>query len=191
MPGSTQVPGERCFVFVYRAVTFFGRLSHTFLLTKHFLTLMFQALQPRLSKLSQFGLFPFRSPLLRESFLFLWVLRCFSSPGSLHASYIFRCGYCWFATVGFPIRTSPDQYLFTAPRSLSQCPTSFIGIWRQGIHRKPLVASVVIRRTRPSLVLLRFMTWPTLKNIDFQIDSISIQFLRFCHETRWFRRAVF
>jgi hypothetical protein len=31
----------------------------------------------------RFGLFPFRSPLLRESsfFLFLGVLRCFSSPG--------------------------------------------------------------------------------------------------------------
>ena len=42
---------------------------------------------------------------------------------------------------GFPIRKSPDQRLFTAPRGLSQCPTSFIGTWRQGIHRKPLVAS--------------------------------------------------
>jgi hypothetical protein len=50
-------------------------------------------------------------------------------------------GYRGFATVGFPIRTSPDQRLFTASRGLSQCPTSFIGIWRQGIHRKPLVAS--------------------------------------------------
>ena len=35
----------------------------------------------------RFGLFPFRSPLLGESFfyfLFLRVLRCFSSPGSLY-----------------------------------------------------------------------------------------------------------
>ena len=39
-----------------------------------------------------FGLFPFRSPLLRECFLFLEVLRCFSSLGALHASYVFRCG---------------------------------------------------------------------------------------------------
>ena len=31
-----------------------------------------------------FGLFPFRSPLLRESFLFLRVLRCFSSPRAPH-----------------------------------------------------------------------------------------------------------
>jgi hypothetical protein len=41
---------------------------------------------------------------------------------------------------GFPIRRSPDQRLYTAPRGFSQCPTSFIGIWRQGIHRKPYVA---------------------------------------------------
>ncbi len=34
-----------------------------------------------------FGLFPVRSPLLRKSlrFLFLWLLRCFTSPGLLHA----------------------------------------------------------------------------------------------------------
>jgi hypothetical protein len=42
--------------------------------------------------------------------------------------------------VGFPIRISPDHRLYTAPRSFSQCPTSFIGTWRQGIHRKPLLA---------------------------------------------------
>ena len=37
----------------------------------------------------RFGLFPVRSPLLGESFLFLGVLRCFSSPGSLHPAYVF------------------------------------------------------------------------------------------------------
>ena len=42
-------------------------------------------LQPQPNKLDWFGLFPFRSPLLRKSFnyfLFLGVLRCFSSPRS-------------------------------------------------------------------------------------------------------------
>ena len=40
--------------------------------------------QPQRSKLHWFGLFRVRSPLLTESnfFLFLQVLRCFSSPGS-------------------------------------------------------------------------------------------------------------
>ena len=37
----------------------------------------------------RFGLVPFRSPLLGESFLFLGVLRCFSSPGSLDPAYVF------------------------------------------------------------------------------------------------------
>ena len=50
-----------------------------------------------------------------------------------------RC--CGNAAAGFPIRKSSDQRLYTATRGLSQCPTSFIGTWRQGIHRKPLVAS--------------------------------------------------
>ena len=40
----------------------------------------------------RFRLFQFRSPLLSESiafFLFLWVIRCFSSPGSLTNNYVF------------------------------------------------------------------------------------------------------
>ena len=40
--------------------------------------------------------------------------------------------------VGFPIRKSPDQSLFAAPRSLSQRITSFIASQHQGIHRMPL-----------------------------------------------------
>ena len=49
-----------------------------------------------------FDLFPFRSPLLRESFLFLGVLRCFSSPGALLAPYVFRCGSSGLILMGFP-----------------------------------------------------------------------------------------
>ena len=48
----------------------------------------------------------------------------------------------WFAAVGFPIRISSDHSLYTAPRGFSQCPTSFFGIWRLGIHHKPFVASL-------------------------------------------------
>ena len=39
-----------------------------------------------------FGLLRFRSPLLTESSLFLGVLRCFSSPGSLLMAYVFNHG---------------------------------------------------------------------------------------------------
>ena len=42
--------------------------------------------------------------------------------------------------VGFPIRKSPDQRVFAAPRGLSQLTTSFIAARRQGIHQMPLVA---------------------------------------------------
>ena len=57
-------------------------------------------------------------------------------------------GCRWFATAGFPIRISPDRRLYTASRGFSQCPTSFFGIWRLGIHHKLLLASFLIRRTR-------------------------------------------
>ncbi len=102
---------------------------------------MCQTLQPHSSKLEWFGLIPVRSPLLGEYFLFLRVLRCFSSPGSRLPVYVFNRRRHRFAVAGFPIRTSPDRSLYTAPRGLSQCPTSFIGAWRQGILRKLLVAS--------------------------------------------------
>jgi hypothetical protein len=45
-----------------------------------------------------------------------------------------------FPQVGFPIRESPDHSLLAAPRGLSQPATPFIGPWRLGIHRVPLVA---------------------------------------------------
>jgi hypothetical protein len=41
--------------------------------------------------------------------------------------------------VGCPIRKSPDQSLFAAPRSLSQRTTSFIASYRQGIHQTPFM----------------------------------------------------
>jgi hypothetical protein len=141
VPGSTQVSGGRRSVLAYGAVTLFGRLSHTFPLTDHFVTSICQTLQPRPCKQGRFGLIPVRSPLLGEYFLFLQVLRCFSSLGIPPPVYVFNWGYSRFARVSFLIRTSPDRSLYTAPRGLSQCSTSFIGIWHQGIHRKPLVAS--------------------------------------------------
>jgi hypothetical protein len=49
-----------------------------------------------------FGLFRFRSPLLAESSLFLGLLRCFSSPGSLRLR-----DNGVRPPLGFPIRTSP------------------------------------------------------------------------------------
>ena len=78
---------------------------------------------------SRFGLFRFRSPLLTESilFLFLRLLRCFTSPGIACFS-LFDSGKDdgRLRPPGYPIRKSPDQSVFAAPRSLSQLITSFI-----------------------------------------------------------------
>ena len=102
VPGGTQVPDGSQSVFAYGAVTLFGRLSHTFPLTDCFVTSTCRALQPRPCKQGRFELIPVRSPLLGESFLFLWVLRCFSSPGSLPQTYVFSKRILWVRHSRFP-----------------------------------------------------------------------------------------
>ena len=64
-------------------------------------------------------------------FLFLRVLRCFSSPGSLSL----RNSHRW---LGCPIRTSADHTVCAGPRGLSQLATSFIASESLGIPRTPL-----------------------------------------------------
>ena len=88
-----------------------------------------------------FGLLPGRSPLLGESFLFLALLRCFSSSGSLHAPMDSVRGRTPYRVRGCPIRRSSAHCVLSTPRRLSQLPTSFIGTQRLGIHRMPLLPS--------------------------------------------------
>ena len=127
VPGSTQEHGGRQSIFAYGAITLFGRLSHTFPLTDCFVTSICRSYNPE--PVNRFGLGC--SPFARH----YWGNNFFSS-GYLDVSVpqvpILKpmCsvrGHRWFATVGFPIRKSPDQRLYTASRGLSQCPTSFIG----------------------------------------------------------------
>ncbi len=69
-------------------------------------------------------------------FLFLSLLRCFSSGG-----WLLLCSRWYIFNIpGCPIRKSSDQSLFAAPRSLSQLTTSFIASQTQGIHHVPLFA---------------------------------------------------
>ena len=78
--------------FVYGALTLFGRpfqCRSPWLAIAHSVPESWQVLQPRLGEPNRFGLFPVRSPLLGEYSLFLGVLRCFSSPGSLSQTYVF------------------------------------------------------------------------------------------------------
>ena len=66
-------------------------------------------------------------------FLFLRLLRWFSSAGSLNRP-MYSVYRDWaLPQSGFPIRKSTDQRLFASPRGLSQLVTSFIGSWCQGI----------------------------------------------------------
>ena len=82
-PRGTWDTTSYCSDFNYRAFTFFGQTSQFVHLScsSHIVVP-----QPRLNHFKRFRLYPVRSPLLgvsRTWFIFLRVLRCFSSPRSL------------------------------------------------------------------------------------------------------------
>ena len=84
-------------------------------------------------------------------FLFLWVLRCFTSPRSLLLPYVFRQRSPDITPVSFEVSLFGDPRIearLPAPRGLSQVTTSFIGSWCQGIHRLPLVACCYYKDAR-------------------------------------------
>ena len=109
-----------------------------------------QALPP-----ARFRLFPFRSPLLRESLLLFFprgtqmfqfprfppLVLCVHTRVTPHDG----CGVSPFGHPRIEARSA-------APRGLSQPPTSFIGIRRQGIHR------------------WLFIAWKTLKMLVLAIE---------------------
>ena len=109
-----------------------------------------QALPP-----ARFRLFPFRSPLLRESLLL-------SSP---RGTQMFQ--FPWFPLPALCVQTGVTPHdgcrvspfghprieaRSAAPRGLSQPPTSFIGFRRQGIHRWLFVAW----RTKMLVLAMKF-----------------------------------
>ena len=57
--------------------------------------------------------------------------------------------------VGCPIRKSPDQSLFPAPRSLSQGIASFIASCCQGIHQTPFSRLIPIRKAQDGFSIVR------------------------------------
>ena len=91
----------------------------------------------------RFRLFPFRSPLLRESLLLSFPrgTEMFQFPRFPLPALCVQTG----VTLHDECRVSPFGHLrinawSAAPRSFSQLPTSFIGSRRQGIHRWLFVA---------------------------------------------------
>ena len=117
-------------VFVYRTFTFFGLPSQAILLTS---LIIYAVLYPKGITPSGLGSFHFARHYSgnRCFFLFLQVLRCFSSLRSLH----YWCRT--FSAAGSPIRNPADQLPFADPRGFSQLATSFIAGGSQGIPRTP------------------------------------------------------
>ena len=119
-------------LFGYKTLTFYGWASHLILLSRQ---VPYAVLYPE--GISTLGLawFVFARHYSRNLgwFLFLFLLRCFSSEGSLGAAMDSLHRSTTWLVEGFPIRTSPDQSIFAAPRSFSQLITSFVGSQCQGI----------------------------------------------------------
>ncbi len=110
----------------------YGPVSHPVLL--HFVKYIV-VLQPRTCRnKTGLGFFPFARHYSGNHycFLFLCLLRCFSSAGLRFMQYT-------FSILGFPIRKSADQFIFANTRSLSQLITSFIASESQGIPRVPFL----------------------------------------------------
>ena len=87
-------------------------------------------------------------------FLFLWVLRWFTSPGSLLDPMYSDQDNPRVHGLDFSIRKSPDHRLLASPRSLSQLATSFIASLRQGILTHAL-SSLTIKFT-PNTIFKTF-----------------------------------
>jgi hypothetical protein len=90
---------------------------------------------------TRFGLFPFRSPLLRESRLLSLPAgtEMFHFPALPPPALCVQAGVTGNYARQVSLFGNPRITAWLpAPRGLSQAPTSFIGSWCQGIHRAPL-----------------------------------------------------
>jgi hypothetical protein len=119
------------------------------------------------TEVDRFGLFPVRSPLLRE---------CISCP---RPTEMFQFGRCpppglWIQPgvpplTGWRVAPFGDHRItawLLAPRCFSQLPTSFVGTRRQGIHRMPML---------PSSSVPRHAKHPALSAISRQPSATSVR----------------
>ena len=125
--------------FTYRTLTFSGQPSHAVQLN-----VVDAKCSPYPDVIAHLGLASsaFARHYLRNLgwFLFLVLLRCFSSDGSPHtAIYSLYDARTWLLA-DFSIRTSADQFVLADPRSFSQLTASFFGSWCQGILPALLLA---------------------------------------------------
>ena len=166
------------FVFTYRILTFFDQPSHAVRLT---IIVLNAVLNPE--KIAPLGLAS--SAFARHYsqnlgwFLFLALLRCFSSGGSPHIPMNSVYDAWLWHHADCSIRKSAGQSLLTAHRSLSQLTTSFIGSQCQGIRPALLFALPFVMVLSS---LLKTVVYPTSNNLHcfcrFLIVS-SVTFLLF------------
>ena len=112
-------------LFAYRILTFCDWPSQTIRLSIHY---VMRVLQPQARRPGlDCSLFARRYWGNRGFFLFLRVLRCFSSPSCLTIP-MDSVWHVWILLhTGFPIRISTSQRLLAARRSFSQLTASFFG----------------------------------------------------------------
>ena len=102
----------------------------------------------RLSHARGLAIIRFRSPLLTE-YLFLRVLRCFTSPRSPHHPIHVQMMVAQHNPGRVPPFGHPRiKARSPTPRGISQAATSFISSWCQGIHRMP--HKTTQQKTRPT-----------------------------------------
>ena len=102
-------------------------------------------------------------------FLFLRVLRCFSSPRSPPC---LKQGFPASSREGCPIRTSADQWLHAPPRGFSQLAASFIAFQSQGIRHAPFLSFAAA----PSLLTggYNLRQYPNTAGVFTLVYSISL-----------------
>ena len=97
-----------------------------------------QLLQPHICGLGS-SVFARRYSRNRSYFLFLQVLRCFSSLRSPRRGYVFTTGCPCPARTGSPIRISAVLCVPAAPRCVSPLAASFFACVCLGIRREPFL----------------------------------------------------
>ncbi len=153
MPRSTQVPAMSLSGSDTGLSPATAKLSSFFLLHNH--ESFMPALQPRMNESTRFGLFPVRSPLLRESRLISFPpgTEMFHFPGLALGTLCIHV----LVTGHDSRRVSPFRHFriiecLASPRNFSQLTTSFIAFRRQGIH--PMLLSTCFFTRKNTLLLL-------------------------------------
>ena len=146
--------------FAYMTITFFGMSSHTF-----HLELDNAKCCPNPESIATLGLasFAFARHYSQNLgwFLFLALLRCFSSGGSPHIPILFSMWCMNIVHADCSIRISADHIMLADPRSFSQLTTSFVGSWCQGILPTLLLAW-------PVWIMSRIITYVIFLQVGFR-----------------------